>query len=202
MHALRTVQKFRDQWEETERKNLECDIQRKISALEHDKQYKEAHEPLDLAELEMRAEQANQPKEGETWTEEQRLTNLKRTKHMLLTKTFYDPEGMISHAKQLERDKLRASAEASRAQTPEGEPVPVETKYYPMAPEQWKSGVTELKKHVVLKFSRVVQTLFYLLGYSREEICERDTNRLCLKKAREQINEKLFAKMGNWSPIG
>ena len=156
MHALRTVQKFRDEWEETERKNLEHDIKRKIGAIESDKHYKEAQDPLDSAELEMKAEQANVPKEGDAWTEEQRLANLKRMKHQLLTKTFYDPEGMISHAKQLERDKLRASADASRAQTPEGEPVPVDTKYYPLAPEQWKTAVQELKSLSVLKYARVM----------------------------------------------
>jgi hypothetical protein len=32
---------------------------------------------------------------------------------------------------------------------------------------------------------KVFQALFYLLGYTREEICERDTNKIEWKKARQ-----------------
>jgi hypothetical protein len=48
----------------------------------------------------------------------------------------------------------------------------------------------------------VLQTLFYVLGYTREEICERDTNALNFKKAKNFINEKLFFKMGSYNPVG
>jgi len=44
--------------------------------------------------------------------------------------------------------------------------------------------------------------LFYLLGYSREEVCERGTNALNFKKAKSLINEKLFFKIGSYNPVG
>ena len=58
-----------------------------------------------------------------------------------LAKTFFDPEGMIVHQRQIDRDKLRSTAEA-RIATPKGEedgtsPAP-SVKYYPLSPEQWK----------------------------------------------------------------
>jgi hypothetical protein len=46
-----------------------------------------------------------------------------------------------------------------------------------------------------MKHPRVLQTLFYLLGYTREEICERETNALSFKKVKELINDKLFIAM-------
>jgi len=44
--------------------------------------------------------------------------------------------------------------------------------------------------------------LFYLLGYTREEICERGTNAFNLKKAKSLINEKLFFKLSSYNPVG
>jgi len=70
MYVKRGVQKFRDQWEETERKNLSDDIAKKLSSLDHDRTYKEVQESQDTVELEKRAEDANQPKEGESPSEE------------------------------------------------------------------------------------------------------------------------------------
>jgi len=42
----------------------------------------------------------------------------------------------------------------------------------------------------------------YLLGYTREQVCERDTNALSFKMVKELINEKLFAAMSQYQPIG
>ena len=53
-----------------------------------------------------------------------------------------------------------------------------------------------------MKMPRVLQTLFYLLCYNREDICEVDTNKLDLKKVRELINEDLFQKMAQYNPFG
>ena len=49
---------------------------------------------------------------------------------------------------------------------------------------------------------RVFQTVLYLLGYNREEICERDTNKLEWKKARVVLagenddGAEFFKKLG------
>lgn len=53
-----------------------------------------------------------------------------------------------------------------------------------------------------MKHPRILQTLFYLLGYEREQICERDTNSLDFKKAKEFINDELFQKMASYNPCG
>ena len=50
--------------------------------------------------------------------------------------------------------------------------------------------------------SRVLQTVFYLLRYSREEICERDTNKLEWKKAKKLIDEDFFKRIGEYNPFG
>jgi hypothetical protein len=44
--------------------------------------------------------------------------------------------------------------------------------------------------------------LFYLLGYTREQISERGTNALNFKLAKEFINESLLQKMGTYNPLG
>lgn len=140
-------------------------------------------------------------------TEEQKEAARKRARLNQLSKTFYDPEGIIVHQRQLDRDKLRSSAEA-RIGTPKNEDAesngankPSE-KYYPLAPEQWKKPFLDLRQLSLIKHSRVLQTLFYLLGYQRDQICERGTNCLDFKKAKELINEQLFQKLANYNPVG
>lgn len=53
-----------------------------------------------------------------------------------------------------------------------------------------------------MKMPRVLQTLFYLLGYTREEVCERDTNKLDFKKVKSMINDDLFKRMSECNPFG
>lgn len=54
----------------------------------------------------------------------------------------------------------------------------------------------------VIKMVRVWQTLFYLLGYEREDLCERDTNKLWWKKSKKHLNEDLFKAIGQYDPHG
>jgi len=68
--------------------------------------------------------------------------------------------------------------------------------------EQWKKQFLEMKQNSTIKHPRVLQTLFYLLGYSIEQICERGTNCLDFKLAKDLINEQLFQKMGSYQPLG
>ena len=53
-----------------------------------------------------------------------------------------------------------------------------------------------------MKMPRVLQALFYTLQYTREEICERDTNKLDFKRAKTLINEDLFDRMARYNPFG
>jgi len=128
----------------------------------------------------------------------------KKAKFAALTKTFYDPEGCIAHQRQLDRDKLK-SAEQPReetANTDEKAEEPKGPKYYPLAPEQWKRPLLDMRQNYIIKHPRVLQTLFYMLGYTREQICERGTNALDFKLTKELINEQLFQKMGTYKPDG
>jgi hypothetical protein len=77
-----------------------------------------------------------------------------------------------------------------------------QAKFYPLAPEALKPAVIDLTKFTVMKFPRVLQTIFYLLGYQRDDICERGTNALNFKKAKLCINEKFFFKIGAYQPVG
>ena len=56
---------------------------------------------------------------------------------------------------------------------------------------------------------RVFQSVFYLLGYYREDICENDTNKLDWKKARfamlggpEGDGTEFFKRIGDYNPFG
>jgi hypothetical protein len=77
-----------------------------------------------------------------------------------------------------------------------------EEKYYPVAPEYWRQAFLDMKDQHILKMPRVLQTLFYLLRYSREEICEENTNKLDFKKVKELIGDDLFDRMAAYDPLG
>lgn len=69
--------------------------------MEADKAYINEHAALDLTELEARAEQYCQ---GEVLSEDQKASKMKRGRLDALGKCFYDPEGLIVHQRQLDRD--------------------------------------------------------------------------------------------------
>jgi hypothetical protein len=50
--------------------------------------------------------------------------------------------------------------------------------------------------------SRVWQTVFYLLKYERDEVCERDTNKLEWKKAKAKINKEFLQRIETYDPYG
>ena len=54
----------------------------------------------------------------------------------------------------------------------------------------------------MIKYSNVFQSLFYFLGYTREQICEEGTNKLWWKKAKHLIDHDLYYKIKNYTPIG
>ena len=70
-------------------------------------------------------------------------------------------------------------------------------------PEQWKEKIKDFRNHSVVKYHRIFQALFYLLKFrDRGAVCDRGTNKLAWKKAKNLINEELFGKMGDYWPIG
>ena len=106
----------------------------------------------------------------------------------------------------MERERARnnASGERDRTGTPNTSAVDntVEEKYVPLTPEYWKQPFLDMRDLNIMKMPRVLQTLFYLLSYDREDICERDTNKLDFKKAKALIGEDLFEKMSKYNPLG
>ena len=67
---------------------------------------------------------------------------------------------------------------------------------------QFKERILIFQKYNVIKMSRIMQTLFYLLGYTKEEICEPETNKLFWKKAKTLWTEELLQKYHDYTPIG
>lgn len=60
----------------------------------------------------------------------------------------------------------------------------------------------DLNDCFILKNGRIMQTLFYLLGFEREQICFRGTNKFNLKQAKQFLNEDLLQRMGTYNPQG
>jgi len=206
--ALDMVKNYTSEWQRIENDNLRSDIERKLSDMDMEKNYKETNEALDLAELEARAEAACQPEEGkDAPTEDEKVTIMQKTKFDLMTKQFKDPEGLSLHLKTVERERARnnASQDRDRAGTPNTSALgdqTIEEKFYPMAPEHWRQPTLDIKEMHIMKMPRVLQTLFYLLKFNREEICERDTNKLDFKKIKPLIGDELFDRMAAYQPFG
>ena len=68
--------------------------------------------------------------------------------------------------------------------------------------EQWQEELLKKTKYNVVKMRKVWQSVFYLLKYAREDICERDTNKLEWKRARTLVNLEFLAKLEQYNPIG
>ena len=60
----------------------------------------------------------------------------------------------------------------------------------------------DFTKYYVIKLPRIFQSIFYFLGYSREEICERDTNKLDWKRAKVILEDEFFYRLSMYNPFG
>lgn len=210
-YALDTVKLYRNEWERIEKANLRKDIDRKLDNMDAERMYKEVHEPMDIAEADKRAEEAVSLQEGNEPLEEfARTQALKKHKWDLLTKMFYDPDGAVAHKRNEDNKKdggksrvvveERLGTPNTSGDGPSG--MNVDEKYEPLAPEYWKQPFLDLKELHVLKMPRVLQSLFYLLQYEREQIAEHDTNKLDFKKAKSLIGDDLFERMSQYNPLG
>ena len=203
-HALDTIKNYSSEWERIEKENLRADIDRKMDNMEAEKLYRENNEALDIAEAEKRAEEMVTQQEGqEPMDEAAKAQALKKFKWELFTKMFYDPEGAANHARD-NRERGRTNTSADRSGTPNNSALAggEDEKYIPLVPEYWKQPFLDLKELHIMKMPRVLQSLFYLLGYQKEQVCERDTNRLDFKLAKAFINDELFEQMAKYNPSG
>ena len=68
--------------------------------------------------------------------------------------------------------------------------------------KEWKNGLLALAHTTVLKNPRIMQSIFYLLGYQREQICQEGSNKFFWKIAKKLINEDFLDKLAAYSPYG
>lgn len=176
--------------------------------MDAEKLYKDVHEALDIAEAERRADDATNVEEGKEPLEEfAKAQMIKKCKFSYFTKMFWDPEGAAKNKEQTNRSAVTTSdnnKDTSKAATPNTsvQNADVTTDHTPLTPEYWKQPFLDLKDLNIMKIPRVLQSLFYLLGYTREDICERDTNMLDFKKVKSMIDNELFMKMSEYDPFG
>lgn len=68
--------------------------------------------------------------------------------------------------------------------------------------EDWKKNLYHIKEFKVLKIPRVLQSIFYLLHYERENICEKGTNKFFWKKAKHLVNDHFIHKLTEYRVLG
>lgn len=67
---------------------------------------------------------------------------------------------------------------------------------------RWRNEILNLKNAKLIRYPRILQCIFYLLGYTRDQICEENTNKLWWKKAKKLINDDFFMRLYKYDPVG
>ena len=116
--ALQTVQHYKETWEEIERKNLQADIDWKLSNSEFDNNYKEffaaqdEEERLRLLEDYIKDDQDRRTANGdEEMTDAEKDTLIAEFRFKQLTKAFYAPEAALEYAAKMEAVGMIGSTE-------------------------------------------------------------------------------------------
>ncbi len=68
--------------------------------------------------------------------------------------------------------------------------------------EKIKASLLGLTKFKVLKMTRTIQSAFYFLGYKREDICEKGTNKLFWKIAKTHFDDEFLKRIMTYNPSG
>ena len=68
--------------------------------------------------------------------------------------------------------------------------------------EEQRKAVLGLRDLTVLKMPRILQSVFYLLQYKRQDVCLPGTNKFNWKLAKAHFDETFLEKMAAYSPIG
>ena len=66
----------------------------------------------------------------------------------------------------------------------------------------FKERLIKFNQYNVVKMIRIMQSLFYLLKFNREDLCEIGTNKLFWKKAKNFWDENLLNELNEYTPIG
>ena len=139
-----------------------------------------------------------------------------------ITKGFWAPDSAKEYAEKL--SKIAATEAVSQSAEPRA-PSAIESAkgsnigdknedmepelppFTPLIPEFWKTKCMEFGNLHVIKFPRILQSLFYILKRNeRELICDNDTNKLSWKKARKFFQssgeDSIYHQMNEYWPIG
>lgn len=203
--ALKAVSYFTRSWEEQERKSLAKDVERRIEKMEEDKyfaeKYKAKFEEIEDRWVEQNLEETEEPKDEISKNEERKLVRLLFKKKILnAEKIEVRPESPPETKKDDRRDR-RGKKDHHKDESRDESKDQQEEEQIDYT-DKWKNDLIELKNYKVIKMPRVIQAVLYLLGYSRESICEERTNKLCWKKARNLINDEFFKRIREYNPIG
>jgi hypothetical protein len=68
--------------------------------------------------------------------------------------------------------------------------------------DEWKAILVNIKSNRVLKMNQIIQSLLFLNGVEREEVCAPNSNALSWKKAKEWLTEKLPELMAKYEIFG
>ena len=77
----------------------------------------------------------------------------------------------------------------------------IEAKWF-QEKEEWQKILTNIKAFRVLKMPTILQSLFFLNKFTREQICEPNTNKFSWKKAKELLVKELPERMANYKVWG
>lgn len=169
----------------------------RLASIQADQEYKQQKDALDNQDLEKKIEESIIPKEGEDpMDDDTKVLTQRKVRHRLMTRSFHF----------VEPKDARPRFREHKTFGPDGQPeVPA---YQPLPPNQWKENILNFAKYHVVKMPRVFQSIFYLLGYKREEICERDTNKLEWKKAKHILTggpngdgSEFFRRLSEYNPF-
>ena len=68
--------------------------------------------------------------------------------------------------------------------------------------EDWRKNLLSLQSATVIKMPRLLQSVFYLLQYKREDVCQPGSNKFFWKYARKYFNEEFIDKLIAYTPLG
>ena len=202
--SLKAISYFVQKWEEQERKNLRDDVSRRVEKSNEDRvfldRYKAKFEDIQERWIDQNTEETEEPKDESARIEERKRLRLEffkkiLTAHKIEVKIEAPPESKKDERKE-RRNKKDQHKDESKEETKE---EPEEEIDYT---EKWKRDINDYKKFKVIKTPRVLQSIFYFLGYNREDIWEENTNKLCWKKAKRFITDEFFNRLVQYNPIG
>lgn len=68
--------------------------------------------------------------------------------------------------------------------------------------EEFQMRLDDFKRQKILKYSKFMQSLFYLLGYTKDQVTEPGTQKFFWKKAKTLITEDFLDRMADYDFMG